>query len=123
MAQWKLTDYSTGSAVDLVFAINPNKFDPGGRSSNISSELTTGPNGQTILFQGRDKVMRATFEGVVNTESFYNDLDAWKDKNYPLELTDDQGSIWTILFEEWKWTRVRRRNPWRYDYTARVIVL
>lgn len=123
MAQWTLTDNSTGSPVVLTFDINPNKFDPPGRNANISSELSTAPNGTTILFQGRDKVRRATFEGVVNSETFYNDLDTWKDKHYPMELADDQGNTWTILIEQWKWTRIRRRNPWRFDYTAQVIVL
>ena len=120
---WTLTDYSTGSAVTLTFEWNPNKFDPPGRQSNITSELTTAPNGQTILFQGRDKTRKAKFEGGVGSETFFNDLDTWKDKHYPLELTDDQGQTWTILIEDWKWTRLHRRNRWRYDYTAQVIVL
>lgn len=123
MAQWKLTDYSSGSPVTLTFEWNPNKFDPPGRSANITADLTTAPNGQTILFQGRDKLRKSTFEGAVGTEAFYNLLNTWKDKHYPLELTDDQGNVWTVLIEEWKWVRVKRRNPWRFDYTAQVIVL
>lgn len=123
MAQWKLTDFSTGTPEDLIFEWNPNKFDPPGRSASITAELTTAPNGTTILFQGRDKLRRSTFEGAVGSQVFYEALDLWKDKGYPLQLTDDQGNIWTILIEEWKWVRVKRRNPWRHDYTAQVVVL
>jgi hypothetical protein len=123
MAQWTLTDYSSGTPVVLTFDINPNKFSWPGRSSNIKADLTTAPNGTTILFQGRDKLRKATFEGLVNSQDFFTDLDTWKDKHYPLELADDQGNTFTILFEDWKWTRVKRRNPWRFDYTASVIIL
>lgn len=123
MAQWTLTDNSTGIPEVLTFDWNPNKFDPPGRSSNITSDLTTAPNGQTIFFQGRDKMRTATFEGAVGDAVFYAELDEWKNKHYPLELTDDQGNTWTILIQEWKWTRVKRRNPWRYDYSAQVVVI
>jgi hypothetical protein len=123
MAQWTLTDFSSGAPEVLTFEWNPNKFDPPGRSANITADLTTAPNGTTILFQGRDKVRKSTFEGAVGSQTFYQDLDTWKDKWYPLQLVDDQGNTWTILIEEWKWTRVKRRNPWRFDYTAQVIVL
>lgn len=123
MAQWTLIDNSTGTPEVLTFTWNPNKFDPPGRSSNIISDLTTAPNGQTIIFQGRDKMKTATFEGAVGDIAFYMELDEWKDKFYPLELTDDQGNTWTIIIQEWKWTRVKRRNPWRFDYTAQVVVL
>lgn len=123
MAQWKLTDFSSGVGVDLVFEWNPNKFDPPGRSSNITAEVTTAPNGTTLIFQGRDKLRRSTFEGAVGSQAFYTDLNTWKDKHYPLVLTDDQLNTWDILIEEWKWVRIKRRNPWRFDYTAQVIVL
>lgn len=123
MAQWTLTDNSTGTPVVLTFFWNPNKFDPPGRSTNITSDLTTAPNGQVIVFQGRDKLRTTTFEGAVGNQAFYEELNEWKDKHYPLTLTDDQGNAWTVLFQEWKWTRVKRRNAWRFDYTAQVIVL
>lgn len=124
MAQWTLTDNSTGSPVVLTFDWNPNEFEPPGRNTTISNDLTTAPNGQSIIFQGRDQLRRATFSGKVGTETFFNDLDTWKDKHYPLTLTDDQGQSWTILFQSWRWTRVRTaNNQWRYNYTAEVIVL
>lgn len=120
---WKLTDNSTGSPVVLEFDWNPNKFDPPGRSANVAEELTTAPNGQVIVFQGRDKTRKATFAGAVGSQTFYNSLNTWKDKWYPLTLTDDQNNSWTILITDWKWTRIRRTNNWRYDYTATVMVL
>lgn len=120
---WTLTDNSTGSPEVMTFDINPNSFDAPGRSANITLEQTTGPNGQTLLYQGRDSAKTAKFSGVVRTEAFFNTLNTWKDKWYPLVLTDDQGNSWNIIIREWTWTRLRRQNNWRYNYTADVIVL
>jgi hypothetical protein len=120
---WTLTDNSTGSPVVLSFDINPNSFDAPGRNTNIVSEQVTAPNGQTLVFQGRDASREATLSGAVTTQTFFSSLDTWKDKNYPLVLTDDQGSTWNVLIKSWRWTRLRRTNNWRYDYTATVMVL
>ena len=123
MAQWTLTDNSTGSPVVLTFDWNPSEFDRPGRTSNLIAELVTAPNGGAIIFQGRDKLRELTFRGAVGTQTFYDSLDLWKDKHYPLTLTDDEGTQWTILFQSWTWKRVKRRNPWRFDYIAKALVL
>ncbi len=123
MAAWTITDNSTGSPVVMTFDINPVTFDPPGRNTNIVVSLTTAPNGQTLLFQGRDNPGELSFTGAVLTQSFYNKLDAEKDKNYPLVLTDDQGNTWNIVFRSWRWTRLRRTNNWRFDYQTTAIVV
>ncbi len=123
MVQWTLTDNSTGSPVVMTFDINPNEFEHPGRRSNLLAEVVSAPNGGVVFFQGRDKSRDLTFQGAVLTQSFYDKLDAEKDKHYPLILTDDEGTQWTILFESWTWKRVKRRNPWRFDYTAKAKVL
>ncbi len=118
MAKWTLTDNSTGSPVIYTFPINPNEFDPPGRTSTVQSEQTTAPNGQHIVFQGRDVVSRGSFSGLVNSETFHDSLEVESDKFYVLTLTDDQASTWDILTTNFSWTRVRRAsNQWRYDYT------
>lgn len=123
MAQWTLTDNSTGTPVVLTFEWNPSAFRLPGRTANLTTETTTAPNGQVLLFQGKDQPKTANFEGAVGTQTFFSDLNTWKDKWYPLELSDDEGTTWTIIIKTWTWTRIKRRNPWRYDYTAEVIVL
>lgn len=120
---WTLTDNSTGTPEVMTFDINPNSFDPPGRQATIVQEQVTAPNGQTLLFQGRDQTRTASLSGVVATQAFYETLNTWKDKWYPLVLTDDQGNSWNVVIQEWTWTRLRRTNNWRYDYSAKVIVL
>jgi len=123
MAQWTLTDNSGGAPVVMTFDINPVGFEPPGRDATIESQSTTAPNGQHIFFQGKDQIPTASFEGAVNTQTFFDTLNIWKDKSFPLVLTDDEGRSWTILFKGWKWTRIKRRSPNRWDYTAEVFVL
>lgn len=123
MAQWSLTDNSTGTPVVLEFEWNPIKVDTPGRSNNMTTEQTTASNGSVIFFQGRDTPRMIRFEGGVGSETFYNSLNTWKDKFYPLVLTDDQNSTWTVIFKSWSWDRVKRRNPWRYNYSAEMYVL
>lgn len=124
MAKWTITDSSTGSDVVWTFPVNPNAFKHPGRSATIKSEMAVSPTGGVILFQGRDNVTQLSFSGIVNSETFYNELKTQLDKWYTLLLTDDQGSTWDIVITSYSMTRVKRAlNQWRYDYevTAKVI--
>lgn len=124
MAQWKITDSSTGSPVDWTFPVNPIAFSPPPREASISDAQVVSPTGGVILFQGRDKAVRLSFEGLINSETFYNELRAEFDKWYPVVLTDDQGSSWSVVFEKSTFKRVKRvQNQWRYDYTVNAIVI
>ena len=123
MAQWTLTDDSTGSPVVMTFDWNPTEFTHPGRKSSLLTQLVSAPNGGIVVFQGRDKPRELSFSGAVGTQSFYDKLDIEKDKHYPLTLTDDQGNTWVILFQTFSWKRIKRRNPWRFDYTATALVL
>ena len=118
MAQWTLTDNSTGSPVVFTFPVNPNEFTPPGRNATIGTTLGTAPNSIAILMQGRDAIRGGSFSGAVLTETFFNDLQTEADKAYPLVLADDQGTIFDILITGIKWERIRRFNfPFRHDYT------
>ena len=124
MAQWKITDNSTGTPVDYTFIINPNAFTPPPREASISSTQAVSPTGGALLFQGRDKVVRLQFDGLVHTETFYNSLRTQLAKWYPVDLTDDQGNSWSVVFEKSTFKRVKRAtNHWRFDYTVTAIVV
>lgn len=124
MAKWKITDYSTGSAVEWTFPVNPNVMKPPNRKATFKQETATAPTGGTILFQGRDSTRDISFGGVVNTQTFYNELRAQLDKYNALEITDDQGSTFNIVVKNYTMTRVRRAlNQWRYDYEVKAIIV
>jgi hypothetical protein len=122
MAQWTLTDLSTGTPVIYTFPINPNQFDPPDYRPNISEEQATAPTSPAVLFQGRPNLGKGSFSGLVASQAFYDNLSVWATKWYPMILTDDQGQTWNILISGFSKTRIRRAiNQWRYDYTVEFI--
>jgi hypothetical protein len=121
---WTLTDNSTGSPVVLSFEINPNAADYPGRNASISEEAGTSPTSSPILFQGRDKIPQFKFSGKVRGQSFYQDLNTWMDKWYPLVLADDLGNTWNVLTGSWSFKRINRhKEPWTFDVTVELRVL
>jgi hypothetical protein len=125
MAQWTITDNSTGSPVVWTFPMNPIEFDHPGRNANILMETTTGSIGGTILFQGRDQVPVLTFGGTINSSTFYTQLRAELDKWNDLILTDDQGAAWNIIVDSYSMQRKKSAiNQHRYSYnvTCKVLV-
>lgn len=124
MAKWKITDSSTGTPVDWVFPVNPNEFKPPGRKATVKAESAIAPTGNVILFQGRDEVTKLSFSGLVNSETFHDELKEQLDKWHTLTLTDDQGSTWDIIIMTYSMKRVRRAlNQWRYDYEVTATVV
>lgn len=121
---WTLTDNSTGSPVVYSFVVNPNEFSPPGRDATISEEISTAPNGNAIVFQGRDKVQTGKMSGTVFTSQQYTDITIWMNKWVPLQLTDDLGNTWAIVIRKLSWDRVRRlRSPYRHNYSVEFTVL
>jgi hypothetical protein len=119
---WTLTDSSTGTPEVLSFEVNPNEFEPPGRRAIVATMKTSSPLGAKIIFGGGDEVPQGTMKGLVNSETFKDDLTGWFQKWWPLTLTDDLGNSWDILVQDVSWTRVRRYlYPHRYDYTVRFL--
>lgn len=124
MAQWKLTDYSTGSAVELVFPINPKEFTPPNRKATVKNEQTVATSGSTVMFMGRDQVPSLSFQGSIRTQAFYEDMVEWTNKWYPMDLTDDQGNVWAVLITSFSPKRIRKANiQWLFSYTIEANVV
>jgi len=119
MAQWKLTDYSTGVAVDYVFPMNPKEFTHPDMSATVKSEQTVASSGSVVMFMGRRSVPQMQFGGSIRTEQQYIDMDEWMNKWNVLQLTDDQGSTWSVVITRYQPKRRRKaNNQWLYDYTV-----
>lgn len=124
MAQWKLTDYSTGSPVEYEFPINPNAFSHPGKDIDVKNEQTVATTGSVVMFMGRPKVPDLSFSGSIRTEQTYNDMVTWMHKWNPLQLTDDQGNTWTIIIKKYAPTRLRKaNNQWRFNYVVEASVV
>ncbi len=124
MAQWTITDNSTGSSVVWTFPLNPKEFDHPGRDANLTDMATTGSVGSTIIFQGRDKVPTLSFGGTITSSTFYTELREQLDKWYDLVLIDDQGAEWNVLFTTYTMQRIKSAvNHHRYTYNVTAKVL
>lgn len=124
MAQWTLTDYSTGSPVVFTFPINPNQFTHPNKTAKIKSEQTVATTGSVVLFMGRPEMPKLSFKGVIRTEQFYNDMVTWTDKWNPLELADDEGTTWSIVISDFRPERLKSAtNQWRFSYTVDALVV
>ena len=124
MEQWKLTDYSTGSAVDFVFPVNPNEFSHPDKTAKVKNEQTVATSGSVVMFMGRNELPTMSFSGSIRTEQFYNDMKTWTDKWNPLVLTDDQGNTWSILITKYSPKRLRKaNNQWRFNYSVEASVV
>jgi len=124
MAQWTITDNSTGTPSVYTFPINPREFTWPGRTAKINEETTTGSVGNTILFQGRDDVPTLSFTGTITSQTFRDGLRAELDKFYDLVLTDDQGDSWNIIVQSYNMKRLKSAsNQFRYEYSVTCKVL
>lgn len=124
MAQWTLTDVSTGTPEVYTFPINPTTFEVPGRRASITQVSRTSPGSSPVFFQGHDEAVRGRFGGAITTQAMYGDLKTWTNKWYPLVLTDDEASSWNILIVDYTVARLHRAiNRWRYDYQIEFIEL
>lgn len=119
---WTLDDYSTGSQVTYSFVINPNEFQLPLHQANITTQVTTAPNGQALIFQGRKNVGSGRMSGTTRTPADFANLNTWLSKEYPLVLTDDLGDTYDILFTSLEWERVSK-HMFKYDWTADFLVI
>lgn len=121
---WTLTDSSTGSPVTLDFTINPKDADYPGRKANISQELGTSPSAGKIVFQGRDALPRFSITGSVRTQNWFDSLETWANKWYPLVLTDDLGMTWNVIIESFQPKRIRKAStPWLFEVSITFLVV
>ena len=105
-----------------MFPINPNEYSPPGKSANFSIQRTTAPNGQALLFQSLNDIAQGSFSGIVTDAGFYQALNAWTQKWYPVYLEDDRGNVLQVILTNVQWTRRRRHiDPDNYEYTIQFL--
>ena len=89
---WTLTDNEQATTVVYHFEVNP-KVDQGsfGVQKGIHYGVSAGLGGATVVHEGPDDAMKASYMGILLSESQYNDMVTWMNKEYPVTLTDDLG--------------------------------
>lgn len=122
VVKWQFHDASLGET--YTFDINPNDDGWPGYKKNFTYAKTTAPNGNVVMFEGRDDPRKGTFKGVLLYESQLNALVSWYQKRNQITVTDDLGRSFTIIIESFEATRRWTvSHPWKHDYSMGFIVV
>ena len=122
MARWVFTD---GVASETYkFEISPNEGGTPPVQKSLTYSSTPGPDGSSIVFEGRDRPRVFSIGGVVHTEAGVTALDTWFDKEYQVKVTDDLGREFYIYITDLELSRAgTRRHPWRHRFRMGYIEL
>lgn len=122
VVRWIFTDPVTLDTYTVP--INPN--DDGTPSSNktINYSNTSGPNGNVLMFEGRDQVKEIQISGVILEQAHLDALQSWHDKRYQVTVTDDLGRTFSIYITSFVPKRIRvASNVWKHEYTMTYTIL
>ena len=122
---WTLTDNEQATPVVYHFEVNP-KTDQGSFAvqKGIHYGVSAGPGGATVVHEGPDDAMKVSYMGILLSESQYNDMVTWMNKEYPVTLTDDLGQASLVYLESLEYSRApKRHRQFRHEYTLTAFVL
>lgn len=121
VVRWTFTDLSTMATHEME--VNPSDEDFPGWEKQFTYEQSTA-SGNTLVFEGRDRVRKGKFSGSIFTEAEFNTLYTWWDKRNQIRITDDLGRQQTVIFESFTPKRKRAHGlPWKHTYEMTYAVL
>lgn len=122
VVRWLFEDPNTLDA--YTFAVNPSEGGSPSYQKTFSTSTTSAPDGNVVLFEGRDAPQRFQFSGVLFTQAEFNAFVTWWEKRYQITVTDDLGRTFSIVIESFSPTRKRARShPWKHDYQVTAVVV
>lgn len=122
VVRWQFAD--PVSLETYTFSINPSSGGSPSYGKTFDFANTAGPDGKVLVFQGRDKVKKLSFDGKILTEDDYNAMILWFNKRNQITLTDDLGRTFTIIIEEFSPKRERASSsPWKHSYTVSASIV
>lgn len=77
-----------------------------------------------IIFTSNRETVEASYNGRVYDDEQKKALEYWVDKDSPIEVTDDLGKSYTVLFNGLSFSRLRTMNySLKLDYVLKFTVL
>lgn len=118
---WIFTDNVLSESYS--FEINPKDDGSLQYEKTITYKNTSGPDGATVVFEGRDVPNATTFSGTILSEDQYNAMVHWFNKRYPITILDDLGREFLIYITKFSPKRkISRTHPWRHEYSVDYFV-
>lgn len=118
------TFFDPTDATSATFENNPDQGAAPASEKNVVVQNTLAPGHKTLLVAIANNVQQVDFSGTILTQSMYDLLVTWFSKPDPIELTDDLGRMWTIMFTKFTPKRVRKpENLWFHTYQASAMIV
>lgn len=116
VVRWIVLGIAPG-ATPYVFPNNPSQMDSPHPKRQITSEFTTHPGGQPILFEGEPVPAAWTIEGTAFNQAHYEALDGFQAANERYWVIDHLQRAWLCTFERIDWSELKdRSHPWAHRY-------
>jgi len=124
MAVVRWTFYDPVTSETWQFNLNPKEGGSLQYEKNLTYEVTTDPDGKTLIFEGRDQPMESSFSGTILEEDHYNALLTWWQKRRQIRLTDDLNRQMWIYIKSFAPKRQRTVHyPWRHEYEVTFVII
>ena len=123
VVRWVLDDPITSAS--FTFPLNPKEMGglDGARKKQVGSG--TPVEGRMRIWAEPQQVWEWQFSGELFEQTSYDAFNTWVAKDYPVELTDHMGRVWSLLMVDFapEPKIPTRRHPVRWTYVMRTLVL
>jgi len=122
VTRWTL--YNPESGQTLTFPRNPLQGVAPRREKKITSQTSSSPDGQPLIFEGPQEVRMAKFSGSIKDEAHYRFMVAWFNLENACRVTNHLGEwmdIYMTVFDPKP--KNRHNNPWAADFEAEGIII
>ncbi len=121
VVKWTFFDPATADLAE--FEINPTEpFTPGHERRLTPTRRY--PGGLTTVWGNATNAQEISFSGAIFTETMYDLLVEWFNKEDPIELTDDLNRTYTIVISKFEPKRVHKPQfPWFHTYSVTATIV
>lgn len=121
VVRWTFLDTSDSSTA--TFEMNPGAGGTPGRTRRTSQNRLA-DSVRVLVYANSEDAATLEFSGTILTQGFYELLLAWFNKTNPVEIHDDLGRVYTVVFTKYDAKREWKANvPWYHTYDATATVL
>lgn len=119
--KWRFDDLTDNTFA--IFDVNPDTGGTPSRQMNLTTVQCIAPGGNAIVFEGAEQPQQLNFSGQIITQAELDMFNTWFTKKHQVQLTDDLGRIFMILFTQFTPKRIRSNNFWRHSYDVSAIIV
>lgn len=106
-----------------VFEISPDSATSPFGQNAFTTDVTTAPDGQFLIWEGARKSVAWSFKGTLLTQTQYEAFQRFAALNRRVYLIDNRNRAWVVSVEFFDPTPKKvNQNPWAHTYAVDVII-